>query len=232
MKFIDFFSGIGGFRLGMEMAGHECVGHCEIDKFADRSYREMFDIKENEWFGKDITKVKPEELPEADIYVGGFPCQSFRGRGFNDTRGTLIFEIFRLVESRKPKILLLENVKRLISHEKGETFATILKWRCELGYSVEWQVLNSKNFGVPQNRERVFIVASLGGESTREVFPIFGKGGTNIKQIVGGTQGERIYDSNGLAVTLTASGGGKGGKTGLYVVDENLFVDISKGKVK
>ena len=124
MKFIDFFAGIGGFRLGMEMAGHECVGHCEIDKFADRSYRAMHDVKEDEWYADDICRVEPGELPEADIWTGGFPCQAFsiagKRRGFEDMRGTLIFEIFRLAAERKPKILFLENVKGLLNHEGGE----------------------------------------------------------------------------------------------------------------
>lgn len=123
MKFIDFFSGIGGFRVGIEIAGHECVGHCEIDKFADKSYRAMHEVKESEWYADDITRVTPEELPEADCWCGGFPCQAFsiagKRRGFEDTRGTLIFEIFRLAKVRKPKILFLENVAGLLNHEGG-----------------------------------------------------------------------------------------------------------------
>lgn len=109
MRFLDFFSGIGGFRLGMEMAGHTCVGHCEIDKFADRSYRAMHNVKESEWYADDITRVEPEELPEADCYCFGFPCQAFsiagKRRGFEDTRGTLFFEVMRLARERKPRLL-------------------------------------------------------------------------------------------------------------------------------
>jgi DNA (cytosine-5)-methyltransferase 1 len=176
MKFIDFFAGIGGFRLGMEMAGHECVGHCEIDKYADKSYRAMHNVKESEWFANDITRVEPEELPESDCYCGGFPCQSFsiagkRG-GFQDTRGTLFFEVMRLAQIRKPKYLFLENVSGLISHDGGRTFGTIISTMEELGYDAEWQVLNSRYFGVPQNRERVFIVGHFRGRSRRKVFPI------------------------------------------------------------
>ena len=237
MTFLDFFSGIGGFRLALERAGHTCLGHCEIDKYADRSYREMYEIKNNEWFGKDITKVDPAELPEADIYCGGFPCQSFsiagRGKGFEDTRGTLIFEVLRLVKARKPKILLLENVKRLVTHDEGRTFQTILKGLCELGYSVEWQIFNSKNFGVPQNRERVFIVASLGGRCTGEVFPIIGADGASLIQLIGGSQNKRVYDIEGAAITLTAEGGGKGGKSGLYAVGnkpKKKFFDLCKNQ--
>ena len=176
MKFVDLFSGIGGFRLGMEMAGHKCVGHCEIDKFADKSYRAMHDVKEDEWYADDIRDVKPGDLLEAECWCGGFPCQSFsvagKRRGFEDMRGTLIFEVFRLAAERKPEILFLENVAGLLNHDGGRTFGTILCGLWELGYNVQWQVLNSKNFGVPQNRERVFIIGHLGGTSGREVFPI------------------------------------------------------------
>lgn len=123
MKFIDFFSGIGGFRLGMERAGHECVGHCEIDEHADRSYKAMHKVKENEWFANDISKVDPRELPEADCWCFGFPCQSFsiagERKGFRDPRGNLFFEVMRLAEVRLPSILFAENVKGLLNHEGG-----------------------------------------------------------------------------------------------------------------
>ena len=176
MKFVDFFSGIGGFRLGMEMAGHECVGHCEIDRYADKSYRVMHKVKESEFYANDITRIQPGDLPGADIYCGGFPCQSFsiagkRG-GFADTRGTLFFEVMRLAVVRKPTYLFLENVKGLLSHDNGNTFATILESLWECGYHAEWQVLNSKDYCVPQNRERVFIIGHLRGQSEPKVFPI------------------------------------------------------------
>ena len=176
MRFLDFFSGIGGFRLGMEMAGHTCVGHCEIDKFADRSYRAMHNVKESEWYADDITRVEPEELPEADCYCFGFPCQAFsiagKRRGFEDTRGTLFFEVMRLARERKPRLLFAENVRGLLGHEGGQTFGVIVSTMDELGYDVEWQVLNSKHFGVPQNRQRVFIVGHLRETGGRKVFPI------------------------------------------------------------
>lgn len=189
MRFIDFFAGIGGFRLGMEMAGHECVGHCEIDKFADKSYRSMHKVKENEWFANDIARVKPEDLPEAECYCFGFPCQSFsiageRG-GFEDTRGTLFFEVMRLVKERKPEILFAENVRGLLNHDKGRTFGTIIKTMDELGYSVEWQLYNSK-YHVPQNRERVYIIGHFREGSPRKIFPI--RGGDNKTAIVPGYQ--------------------------------------------
>ena len=227
MKFIDLFAGIGGFRLGMEMAGHECVGHCEIDKFAQRSYKAMHEPKDGEWFADDITRVTPEELPEADCYCGGFPCQSFsiagkRG-GFEDTRGTLFFEVMRFAKVRKPKYLFLENVKGLLSHDGGRTFGTILSVMGECGYDAEYQVLNSKDFGVPQNRERVFIIGHLRGKSRPKVFPITGTNRKTLKQIIGGSQGCRVYNPEGLSCTLASEAGGMGAKTGLY------FVDLTKG---
>lgn len=123
MRFIDFFSGIGGFRLGMEKAGHVCVGHCEIDKYANKSYIAMHNPKESEWYANDITRVKPEDVPEAECYCGGFPCQAFsiagHRRGFEDTRGTLFFEVMRIAKERHPRYLFLENVKGLLNHEGG-----------------------------------------------------------------------------------------------------------------
>lgn len=228
MKFIDLFAGIGGFRLGMEMAGHECVGHCEIDKFAQRSYKAMHEPKEGEWFADDIRRVSPEELPEADCYCAGFPCQSFsiagkRG-GFEDTRGTLFFEIMRLARIRKPKYLLLENVKGLLSHDGGRTFGTILSVMGECGYDAEYQVLNSKDFGVPQNRERVFIIGHLRGKSRPKVFPITGTSTKNLKELTQGlADAYRVYDGNELARTIKAEAGGMGAKTGLYFINQPRF---------
>jgi DNA (cytosine-5)-methyltransferase 1 len=141
----------------------------------------------------DITKISEAELPEFDLLVGGFPCQSFsiagkRG-GFNDTRGTLFFDIARILKAKQPRLLLLENVKGLLSHDEGRTFATIISTLDELGYDLQWQVLNSKNFGVPQNRERVFIIGHLRGTPRPEVFPIGGNGAeaTNIQRHVANT---------------------------------------------
>ena len=159
MKFLDLFAGIGGFRLGMEAAGHECIGFCEIDKFARASYKAIHNT-EGEIELHDITTVTDDEvraIGDVDVICGGFPCQAFSiagaRRGFEDTRGTLFFEIARFASILKPKYLFLENVKGLLNHDKGNTFKTIIGALDELGYDVEWQVLNSKNFGVPQNRE-------------------------------------------------------------------------------
>lgn len=180
MKFLDLFAGIGGFRLGLEQAGHECVGFCEIDKFARQSYKAIHNT-EGEREYHDITTVSNEEWRTlrgtVELICGGFPCQAFsvagKREGFHDkTRGTLFFEIARAAEQIKPRTLFLENVRGLLSHDKGRTFRTIISTLNELGYDAEWQILNSKNFGVPQNRERVFIIGHLRGERGREVFPI------------------------------------------------------------
>ena len=182
MKFLDLFAGIGGFRLGMESAGHKCIGFCEIDKFARASYKAIHDTR-GEIELHDITAVSDESIRRigrVDIICGGFPCQAFSiagaRRGFEDTRGTLFFEIARFASILRPKYLFLENVKGLLSHENGITFETIISTLDELGYNVEWQVLNSKNFGVPQNRERVFIIGHLRGASTRRIFPLSSTG--------------------------------------------------------
>lgn len=221
MKFLDLFAGIGGFRLGMERAGHECVGYVEIDKFARKSYEAIHNT-EGEWTRRDITQVSDEEWRglrgTVDVICGGFPCQAFsiagKRRGFEDTRGTLFFEVARATKQIQPRILLLENVKGLLSHNKGQTFATILTALDELGYDAEWQVLNSKNFGVPQNRERVFIVGHLRGTSRREIFPLrrndqevnqkcIEKIGNIRKK--GKSQSGDVVSTNGLAPTLCST---------------------------
>src|SRR6056297_3318855 len=215
MRFIDFFSGIGGFRLGLERNGHECAGYVEIDKFARKSYGVMHNVKD-EWTARDVRKVEPKELRETEIYTAGFPCQSFsiagkRG-GFEDTRGTLFFEIARLARERKPKYLLLENVKGLLNHDGGQTFSTILNTLEELGYWWEYQVLNSKNFGVPQNRERVFIVGHLGKFGGGKVFPIRKKTQSSHKTIkqLNNFCGS-IEHIDGIANTLTKGYSMQGG---------------------
>ena len=180
LKFLDLFAGIGGFRLGMESAGHECIGFCEIDKFARKSYKAIHDT-EGEIELHDITTVTDEfirGIGHVDIICGGFPCQAFsiagKRKGFEDTRGTLFFEITRFASILRPRLLFLENVKGLLNHNGGDTFETILSALDELGYDAEWQVLNSKDFGVPQNRERVFIIGHLRGRSIRAIFPLGG----------------------------------------------------------
>ena len=222
IKFVDMFSGIGGFREGLTRAGgFECVGHCEIDKYANRSYNALFDTK-GEWFIEDARKADPSTMPDFQLLCGGFPCQSFSvagaRRGFSDPRGTLFFEIARLVEARHPAYLILENVPGLLSHSRGETYATILNTLDRLGYGVEWQCLNSKDFGVPQSRNRVYIVGYLDERCRGKVFPFTETAGSSLIQTHGGHQGERVYSPEGLSCTLAANPGGFGGKTGLYEV--------------
>jgi len=215
----------------------ECIGFSEIDKYATQIYQQHFPEHKN--YG-DITKIQGEHLPDFELLVGGFPCQAFsiagKRRGFLDTRGTLFFEIARIITYKKPRLLLLENVKGLLSHDNGNTFYTIISTLDELGYDLQWQVLNSKNFGVPQNRERVFIAGHLRGTPRPKVFP-FGENSeaplredTNIASCLtsnywkgpetyGGRthihqlnqpkhSNDRIYGTDGVSPTLNTAQGG------------------------
>jgi len=187
-----------------------CVGYSEIDKYAVQIYEKHFNHKN---YG-DITGIEPKELPDFELFVGGFPCQSFsiagkRG-GFSDTRGTMFFEIARIVREKQPRLLLLENVKGLLSHDKGATFYTIITTLDELGYDIQWQVLNSKNFGVPQNRERVFIVGHLRGTPRPQVFPFGEANPKDIEQLNQPTHSnDRIYGEDGISPTLNTMQGGR-----------------------
>lgn len=158
-NFIDLFAGIGGFHLALESFGAKCVFASEWDKYAAESYEENFNLKP---YG-DITKIKETDIPKHDILCGGFPCQAFsvsgKQKGFEDTRGTLFFDIARIADFHKPKVLFLENVKNLTKHEDGSTLKTIISTLNNLEYTVFTKILNSSNFGLPQNRERVYIVA-------------------------------------------------------------------------
>lgn len=242
MNFIDLCAGIGGMRLGFEQAGHKCVGYCELDRFARKSYKAMYDT-EGEWKANDITKVTDEEIRglaaerAVDIVCGGFPCQAFsvagKRKGFSDTRGTVFFDICRFIRIIRPRFFVCENVKGLLSHDGGATFGIILSTLAELGYCVEWQILNSKNFGVPQNRERVFLVGHFGAEGRGKVFPITGADGENpckLQEITHGVaQAHRVYNpKNGLSVTLSSLGGGLGAKTGLYLTGIDLTINNPK----
>jgi len=170
----------------------------------------------------DATKIVAAELPDFDLLVGGFPCQAFsiagKRAGFNDTRGTLFFDIARILKEKQPRHLVLENVKGLLSHDSGRTFTTIIGVLTDLGYSVEWQVLNSKNFGVPQNRERIYFVGHLGNECGRQVFPII-RSSQQIASVAGYISEEvwprrheqirRVYNDDGAMPTIpTGQGGG------------------------
>lgn len=233
IRYIDLFSGIGGFREGLARAGgFTCIGHCEIDEKANRSYEALFDTK-GEWFCEDIRRADPNGIPDFDLLCGGFPCQSFsiaghRG-GFDDPRGTLFFEIARLTAAKRPAYLLLENVPGLLNHDGGRTFAAILHALDGLGYFVEWQVLNSKDFGVPQSRRRVYLIGYLDGRCRGKIFPFIGTAGTSLIQIRPGAQGERVYSPEGVSCTLAAQTGGFGGKTGLYEVGLPIKENTKKG---
>lgn len=200
------------------------MGHCELDRNAERSYRALFDTK-GEWYCEDIRNAEPEQLPEFDLLCGGFPCQSFsvaghRG-GFSDPRGTLFFELARLAEARKPAYLLFENVPGLLYHDCGRTFAAILHELEGMGYGLEWQVLNSRDFGVPQSRKRVYLIGYLDERCRGKVFPFTETAGTSLKQIRSGSQGERVYSCEGVSCTLSSEAGGFGGRTGLYEVSQD-----------
>ena len=232
-KYIDLFAGIGGFHLALSSLGAECVYANEWDTFAQNVYKENFGIEPE----GDITKVDENKIPEHDILCAGFPCQAFsiagRRKGFDDTRGTLFFEIARLAQSKRPSYLLLENVPGLLSHDKGRTFSVILATLNDLGYRVEWMVLNSKHFGVPQSRRRLFLICYLDPRCAGKIFPVFGTGGKALIQVLGGSQGSRVYDADGIACTQTAGAGGVGGKTGLYIIPQDRpFVDLCAGEAR
>ena len=259
MKFIDFFAGIGGFRRGMELAGHECVGFCEFDKFAIASYISMHlltdeqrkaledipikkrqkeilkeEYRNGEWYANDIRRVYAGDIPKADCWCFGFPCQdiSVAGKqaGFQGNRSSLFFRVMYLVgqlkEEDKPTYLFIENVKNLLSVNGGWDFARLLIEMEQWGYDAEWQVLNSKDFGVPQNRERCFIIGHLRGRSTSKIFPIEGTDGKNSVSLnlfgcLNGrnSQRERVYDSGGLSPTIsTVPGGNTEPKTAIPVL--------------
>lgn len=263
MKFIDFFSGVGGFRRGMELAGHECVGFCEFDKFAVASYTAMHLMTEQEreyistlpknkrvaeagkeeyrhggWYANDIRRIFAEDIPKADCWCFGFPCQdiSVAGKqlGFNGARSSLFFRVIRLVqdleEKDRPTYLFIENVKNLLSVNGGTDFLKLLIALDESGYDAEWQVINSADY-VPQNRERVFIIGHLRGRSTEKIFPIERADRENSIQIIAHREGFRrnmqVFSPEGITEALdTGQGGGRGHYTAMPV-----FCDMSEGGV-
>lgn len=260
MKFIDFFSGVGGFRRGMELAGHEGVGFCEFDKFAVASYTAMHlmtddereyistlpknkrvaeagkeEYRHGEWYANDIRRIFAEDIPKADCWCFGFPCQdiSVAGKqlGFNGARSSLFFRVMRLVqdleEKDRPTYLFIENVKNLLSVNGGTDFLKLLIALDESGYDAEWQVINSADY-VPQNRERVFVIGHLRGRSTTKVFPIERADRENSVQIIAHREGFRrnmqVFSPEGITESLdTGQGGGRGHYTAMPV-----FCDMSK----
>ena len=158
-KYVSCFAGVGGFEMALNKLGGTCVLSSEIDKFANQAYEVLY----GEPTAGDITQIDAKDVPDHDLLVGGFPCQAFsvagNRLGFEDTRGTLFFEVARIAREKQPKAILLENVKGLVGHDKGKTLDTIVQTLNDIGYTVDFEVLNSKYFGVPQNRERIFIIA-------------------------------------------------------------------------
>ena len=196
IRFFDMFAGIGGFRSGLEaIGGFECVGYCEIDKYAKQAYEAMYDTG-GELYFDDARKIVPEQLPDFDLLVGGFPCQSFSiagaRKGFEDTRGTLFFEIARISAVKKPKYLFLENVPGLLNHDSGKTFETILRTLDELGYDVCWQVLNIKNSGL--------LIKAKTKDGYQVAYP-----GDSIDTAFSGQNSRRGRVGNQVAHTLTTS---------------------------
>ncbi|EFO68842.1 modification methylase HhaI [Lactobacillus iners LactinV 03V1-b] len=257
-KFIDLFAGIGGFRLALESFGAKCVYSNEWDKFAQETYQMNF----GDTPGGDITQVDETSIPDHDILCAGFPCQPFsisgKQYGFEDSRGTLFFDVARIVKEKRPKVVFLENVKNFATHDGGKTIRVVKNTMLELGYSFQFRVLNPINYGIPQKRERVYMVC-FRNDIERELFVFpqpfklnrfvedfllpdnevrdlivnrtdlvlndkvninYNSPSTIRVGTVGkGGQGERIYSPKGIAITLSAYGGGVFAKTGGYLIN-------------
>lgn len=251
LTFIDLFAGVGGFRRGMELAGHKCVGFCEWDKYAAMSYTAMHlatyeqieklksidklkdrqkkimreEYRNGEWYSNDIRSVSATNVPKCDAWCFGAPCQDFsiagNRAGLDGDKSSLIREVFRIVgeieEESRPEWLIYENVKGMFSSNKGFDYLEILLAMDELGYDIEWQLFNSKDFGVPQNRERVYTIGHLRRYGRREILPIGGSSrkvdSLQVAQMPSNKKWKnpsayRVYDANGIAPTLVTSGGG------------------------
>ena len=257
-KFIDLFAGLGGFRLALESLGAKCVYSSEWDKFAQEVYRQNF----HETPDGDITKVDENAIPNHDILCAGFPCQPFsisgKQKGFKDSRGTLFFDIARIVKCKKPKIVFMENVKNFISHDNGRTLEVVKATMEELGYSFNHKILNAVDYGMPQKRERVYmvcfrndlIVSKFKYPKPKQLLKhvedfllrdeelvnhlyverkdtyynnknddLYSNNSIRLGIVNKGGQGERIYSTKGIAITLSAQGGGIFAKTGGYLVN-------------
>ena len=225
IRVMDMFCGISAFRSAAEkIGGFEFVGYCECDPTAIAAYRTLYDTR-GEYFCNDARAINTDELPDFDLLVGGFPCQDFsqsgRRLGFNSSRGTLFFELARLLEAKKPAFFLFENVSAILSFDHYKVFETILNEISKLGYCCEWQCIDGRNY-LPQSRKRVFIAGYLDTRCAGQILPLRGKIAAAVAELTSHrTQGERVYDSGGSAVTQTATGGGFGGKTGMYFIDMN-----------
>lgn len=229
IKYFDAFAGISGFRSAFEkIGGFKCVGYCEIDKYAQKAYQTLYDTG-GEAFYENIKTIDTGSMPDFDLLIGGPPCQSWSIAGkrgfFEDDRGNLFLEYIKLLETKRPKYFIAENVPGLLNAAQGACFRIILEKISELGYSLAWRVLNSAYF-LPQSRKRVFLVGFLGERCPAEILAFGGtdeknNSGRKTEQLIGGNQGSRVYSPDGLAVTQTAQGGGGGGRTGLYLIDMN-----------
>lgn len=242
MKFLELCAGIGGFRQALENLRCKCVGYSEIDKYAIKLYSAWYNDECN--FG-DVTKIEAEKLPDFELLVGGFPCQAFsvagkRG-GFNDTRGTIFFDFARIMKAKKPKFAIFENVKGLLNHDGGKTYETMLRTLDELGYNAQWGILNTRFHGLPQNRERVYIVANLRERSSTKILFERGNGSADKvertqQSIIGdyytksGKTHQRsgVLNENSIAPCLTVSDCKEprmvkiGAKTGLYSAGDKV----------
>ncbi len=262
-RFIDLFAGIGGFHYALQSVGAKCVFASEIDRHASLVYENNHHLKPH----GDITKIAETDIPSHDILCAGFPCQAFsisgKQKGFEDTRGTLFFDIARIVKYHQPKILFLENVKNFAKHDNGKTLSVVINTLEKLNYTCFYKVLNTSHFGLPQNRERIYFVCfhknfisqpqfsfpnTVKNSKLSDILESNPKNGKVIERedivfykeykptydlfnnemllnkpfqigkVNKGGQGERIYDINGHAITLSAYGGGVGAKTGLYKI--------------
>ncbi len=237
IRVFDAFSGIGGFRSALErVGGFKIVAWYEIDKFAQKAYRALYDTG-GEQFYENIRDIDADRLADFDLLVGGFPCQPFsvagKRLGISDKRGDLFFELARILKDKRPRYFLLENVPGLMGIDSGRTFAKIIETLCELGYCVEWRVYNSADY-LPQVRKRVYIAGCLGVNCSGKILAVGRSNRQNSRkteQIIGGSQGSRVYDPSGLASTQCSGSGGMGGKTGLYFIDcnpEPQMTDIAR----
>lgn len=257
-KYIDLFAGIGGFHLALSSLGAECVYANEWDSFAKSVYKDNFGIEPED----DITKVDEKTIPDHDILCAGFPCQAFsisgKQHGFEDSRGTLFFDVARVVKAKRPKVVFMENVKNFATHDNGNTLEVVKATMEELGYTFYQKILNAVNYGIPQKRERIYMVCfrndlknktfsypkqfklikhvenflledeSLVKDLYVDRTDTFYNGAKDDKYsdssirlgiINKGGQGERIYSTKGIAITLSAYGGGAFAKTGGYLIN-------------
>ncbi len=258
MSFIDLFAGLGGFRLALESLGARCVYSNEWNKYAQNIYAENFgEIPEG-----DITKIDENTIPEHDILCAGFPCQAFsisgKQRGFEDSRGTLFFDVARIVKAKKPKVVFMENVKNFATHDNGRTLSVVKATMEELGYQFHQKVLNAVDYGIPQKRERIYMVCFRNDLKIKtftypKSFPLtrhvedflledekmvehlyvnrpdtyykenidetYSNKSIRLGTVNKGGQGERIYSIKGIAITLSAYGGGVFAKTGGYLIN-------------